>query len=230
MTIGIWVLGDQLWTQQAALQSCESTRNNTPVILIESLNYAKQRRYHRQKLVLIWSAMQHFAEELLAEGWPVTYEIAEDFDQPLKTWVKKNQITELRVMVPNDRPFAQIISNLKLSCEITFIANNHFLWSEETFKEWANSQKSLLMENFYREGRKRFNVLMEGSKPIGGKWNFDKQNRQPPKGKLNTPDALWFEPDKTTQQVIDKVKSIDFPAYGEAEPFRWAVTRQHFKY
>jgi deoxyribodipyrimidine photolyase-related protein len=226
MTIGIWILGDQLWTQQAALQSCEPTRKNTPVILIESLNSAKKRRYHRQKLVLIWSAMRHFAEELRAAGWSVTYEIAEDFDPPLKTWVKKNNITELRVMVPNDRPFTQIIRNLKLSCEVTFIPNNHFLWSEETFKEWAKSQKSLLMENFYREGRKRFNVLMEGSKPVCGKWNFDKQNRQPPKGKLNTPDALWFEPDKTTQQVIDEVKSIDFPAYGEAEPFRWAVTRQ----
>jgi deoxyribodipyrimidine photolyase-like uncharacterized protein len=64
MTIGIWVLGDQLWLEQAALKSCEPKRSNTPVILIESLYYAKQRRYHRQKLVLIWSVMRHFAEEL----------------------------------------------------------------------------------------------------------------------------------------------------------------------
>jgi deoxyribodipyrimidine photolyase-related protein len=100
------------------------------------------------------------------------------------------------------------------------------LWNEEEFKEWAKSQKNLLMENFYREGRNRFNILIEGNKPMGGKWNFYKQNRQPPKGKLNTPDVLWFEPDKTTQEVIDWVKSQNFPAYGDAEPFRWAVTRQ----
>jgi deoxyribodipyrimidine photolyase-related protein len=226
MTTGIWVLGDQLWTQQAAIASCEQKRNNTAVILIESLQYAKQRPYHRQKLVLIWSAMRHFAEHLRAKGWSVTYEIAEDFEAPLKAWVKKNKITELRVMAPNDRPFAQMIESLKLNCEIIFVPNNHFLWSEEEFKEWALAQKNLLMENFYRQGRKRFNILMEGNKPVGGKWNFDKQNRKPPKGKLNTADVLWFEPDKTTQEVIDWVKSPDFPAYGDAEPFRWAVTRQ----
>jgi deoxyribodipyrimidine photolyase-related protein len=226
MSIGIWVLGDQLWTEQAALKSCEPKRSNTPVILIESLYYAKQRHYHRQKLVLIWSAMRHFAKELRDRGWSVTYEIADDFEVPLKAWVKTNNITELRVMAPNDRPFAQMIESLSLSCKITLVHNNHFLWSKEDFQEWAKSQKSLLLENFYREGRRRFDVLIEGNKPVGGQWNFDKQNRKPPKGKLNTPDALWFEPDRTTQAVIDWVKSQDFPAYGEVEPFRWAVTRQ----
>ncbi len=226
MSIGIWVLGDQLWAEQAALASCEQQRNNTPVILIESLQYAQQRRYHRQKLVLIWSAMRHFAEELRDQDWSVTYTIAEDFEAPLCAWVKNNNITELRVMAPNDRPFAQIIRSLKLTCEVTFVPNNHFLWSAQEFKQWAKSKKNLIMENFYREGRKRFDVLMEGNQPVGGQWNFDKQNRKPPKGKLNTPDALWFEPDPITQAVIDWVKSQNFPVYGEAEPFRWAVTRQ----
>ena len=63
MTLGVWILGDQLWTQQAALQSCKQ-KNNVPVIFIESLNHVKVRPYHKQKLVLVWSAMRHFAEEL----------------------------------------------------------------------------------------------------------------------------------------------------------------------
>lgn len=53
MVTGIWVLGDQLWTGQAALSSCEKAKKQTPVILIESPNYARARPYHRQKLVLI---------------------------------------------------------------------------------------------------------------------------------------------------------------------------------
>ncbi|MGQ4647636.1 cryptochrome/photolyase family protein [Lyngbya aestuarii] len=225
MTTGVWVLGDQLWTEQAALSSYFPEKKNTPVILIESLKYAQQRPYHRQKLVLIWSAMRHFAEELRQNNWSVTYEIANDFEAPLQAWVKKHKITELRVMNPNDRPFTQIVNNLKLNCQITLVANNHFLWSSSDFQKWAASQKSLIMENFYRSGRKRFQILMEGNQPVGGKWNFDKQNRQPPKGKLNTPEALWFEPDQTTLEVINTVNSLDFPSYGDAEPFRWAVTR-----
>lgn len=225
MTTGIWILGDQLWTGQAALSGCEEAKKQTPVILIESQNYARQRPYHQQKLVLLWSAMRHFAEELSLAEWTVTYEIADDFETPLKDWIKINKITEIRVMTPNDRPFRQLIKNLQIGCPITFVPNNHFLWSQHNFQQWANSRKSLLLENFYREGRKQFNILMEGNKPVGGQWNFDKQNRKPPKSSLKTPLALGFEPDKITQSVIDEIKMKDFPCYGEIEPFRWAVTR-----
>ena len=172
MAIGIWILGDQLWTGQAALSSCETAKKQTPVILIESRNYARQRPYHRQKLVLIWSAMRHFAEELRSAGWPVTYEIADDFQIPLKDWIDRHKITEVRLMNPNDRPFFQLIKKLELGCPITFVPNNHFLWSREDFQQWANSRKRLLLEDFYRQGRKRFKILMEGNKPIGGQWNF----------------------------------------------------------
>jgi deoxyribodipyrimidine photolyase-related protein len=225
MTTGIWVLGDQLWTGQAALASCAGMKGQTPVLLIESRNYARQRRYHRQKLVLIWSAMRHFAAELRSAGWSVTYEITEDFETPLRQWIRKHDITELRVMQPNDRPFAQLIDQLHLECSIQYHPNNHFLWSTEEFKAWAGCRKRLLLEDFYRAGRKRFGILMQGDQPIGGQWNFDQQNRQPPKGKVMPLPAVWFEPDDITQSVMREIKAQDFPGYGAMQPFRWGVTR-----
>lgn len=221
MTIGVWILGDQLWIEQTALQSCQQ---KVPVIMIESLRHVQARPYHRQKLVLVWSAMRHFAEEL-RQDYQVTYKLAEDFETPLQEWVKENQITELRVMMPNDIPFLQLIQNLKLPCQITLVPNNHFLWNPKEFKKWAKPRKRLLMEDFYREGRRRFQILMQEDKPVGGQWNFDKDNRQPPKGKLNTPPAKWFEPDEITQEAIAHVKSVSFPLYGQVESFRWGVTR-----
>ncbi|MEM8778932.1 MAG: cryptochrome/photolyase family protein [Cyanobacteria bacterium P01_G01_bin.49] len=225
MTIGIWVLGDQLNTKQAALFSCQNNKLTTPVILIESLNYVKKRPYHQQKLVLIWSAMRHFAEELRSEGWQVTYNIQDDFKTPLLQWIEKHKITELRIMRTHNRPFLQLINHLQLNCKITFIENNHFLWSSQDFQQWAHSRKRLLLEDFYRESRKRFDILMEDHQPIGEKWNFDKQNRKPPQNNLETPAPLWFEPDKVTQQVIKDIKSYQLKTYGNIEPFRWGVTR-----
>ncbi|WP_445175494.1 cryptochrome/photolyase family protein [Microcoleus sp.] len=64
MTVGVWILGAQLWQHQAALNRIDD-KSSLPVILIESWQHVQQRRYHRQKLVLIWSAV-HFAEELIA--------------------------------------------------------------------------------------------------------------------------------------------------------------------
>ena len=259
MTVGVWILGDQLWTEQAALQSCKQ-KEGLPVIFIESLNHVRVRPYHKQKLVLVWSAMRHFAAELRDIGYSVSYEIAEDFITPLQAWVKENQITELRVMEPTDKPFLQMVQDLNLQdlnlqdlnlqdlnlqdlnlpCKVTIVPNNHFLWSKEEFQNWAQGRKRLLMEDFYREGRRRFQILMEDNKPIGGKWNLDKENRKPPKGKLNTPPAKWFEPDEITQQVIEHLhklcgnakfdkqcRDVKFyvSTYGEVENFAWGVTR-----
>jgi deoxyribodipyrimidine photolyase-related protein len=128
-------------------------------------------------------------------------------------------------MQPSDRPFDTFLRNLDLPCELDIIPDNHFLWSIDDFKDWAKNRKSLLMESFYREGRKRLDILMEGKEPIGGQWNFDKENRKPPKGKLNTPEPLTFVPDEITQAVIERVESADFATFGEVAPFNWAVTR-----
>ena len=226
MVVGIWILGDRLSKSQSSLQSCRDKKAETPVIFIESSNYVKQRPYHQQKLVLVWSAMRHFAEELKADNWQVTYQITEDFITPLQQWVSENKITELRITLPCDRPFQDSINNLDLDCQITFFPDNHFLWSRQEFQKWAQSRKRLLMEDFYREGRKRFGILMSGKDPIGGKWNYDKQNRQPPKKNLETPARLQFEPDKITQEVIDWVKEKQFSSYGEITPFQWGVTRE----
>ncbi|MEO0537572.1 MAG: cryptochrome/photolyase family protein [Cyanobacteria bacterium P01_A01_bin.123] len=225
MTVGIWVLGDQLWTGQSALASQADQKQNTPVILIEALEHVRARPYHPQKLVLVWSAMRHFAEELHQAGWSVTYELAETFQTALEEWVKVNAINTLVVMTPSDRPFAQYLSTLDLPCQLTQTPNNHFLWSTDDFHQWAKKRKSLLMESFYREGRKRFNVLMSGKDPIGGTWNLDKENRKPPKDDLATPEPCWFTVDDITQQVIERVRGLEIPTFGNVENFGWAVTR-----
>ena len=61
---------------------------------------------------------------------------------------------------------------------------------------------------------------MEDNQPIGGQWNFDKQNRKPPKDGLKTPDPLWFAPDEITLQVIADVEALDIPKYGKIMVFR----------
>ena len=71
MTIGIWVLGDQLNAGQVALASADPASSR--VLLVESTSVLARRAYHRQKLVLVWSAMRHFAAELRAAGWAVDY-------------------------------------------------------------------------------------------------------------------------------------------------------------
>ncbi|MEG4634155.1 cryptochrome/photolyase family protein [Microcoleus sp. AR_TQ3_B6] len=103
MTVGVWILGDRVWQNQAAVNRTDD-KSSLPLILIESCQHVQQPRYHRQKLVLIWSAV-HFAEELRGGGCQVTYTTSGDFEAPLKAWIQAYNITEVRVMAPNHRPF-----------------------------------------------------------------------------------------------------------------------------
>jgi deoxyribodipyrimidine photolyase-related protein len=225
MTIGLWILGDRLDESQTLLELHRDHRQDVAIVLIESLNHIKARPYHRQKLVLVWSAMRHFAAELQAKNWDVSYLIADDFATPLVDWICDQGITKLQVMEPHDRPFRKLLNTLNLPCPIEVIPDNHFLWSQTEFKTWTRGKKKLLLEYFYRAGRQKYKILMDGKEPIGGVWNFDKDNRNPPKTGLNPPPALIFTPDDITQAVIAKVQSLDLPLYGKLEPFTWGVTR-----
>jgi len=228
MAVGIWVLNDQLDPMQAALAS--STPAEARVVLVEAEALLRQRP-HVQKQILFWSAQRHFAQELRQQGWTVDLLEADGHGDALAGWLEQHSIDELRVMEPADRPIRDAIERLGIQCRwrapISWLANNHFLWSPEEFRHWAGSKKQLRMEFFYREGRRRFNVLMDGAEPLGGRWNFDQENRKsPPKG-LQGPPPLWFEPDDLSAVVLEKLERLqsvhNLP--GLARPFRWAVQR-----
>jgi deoxyribodipyrimidine photolyase-like uncharacterized protein len=46
-------------------------------------------------------------------------------------------------------------------------------------RRWAEGRKELRLEHFYRWMRKRTGLLMDDGEPVGGAWNFDKDNRKP---------------------------------------------------
>ncbi len=239
--VGIWVLGDQLHLGQSALAAHRP--GEARVLLIESSSVLSWRAYHRQKLVLVWSAMRHFAALLEAQGWSVDYLETASFSDAVAAWSSAHGIRELHVMEPAERPFRQRVEQALAGLaapvpQLVWQPANAFLWDSDSFAAWAGGYRQLRMELFYRQGRRRWNVLMEGSgpqaTPRGGQWNYDHDNRkQPPRG-LQGPEPLWFEPDGITTAVIEKVERLSgaraatgqSPLPGRSRPFGWAVTRE----
>ena len=228
----IWVLGDQLSLSQAALAAHRPS--DARVVMVESSSVLSRRAYHQQKLVLVWSAMRHFADELRQLGWTVDYLEASTFAEVLPGWIADHAITALHLMEPAERPFRQAIERLRLDTQLVWHASTAFLWSRENFAAWARPYKQLRMERFYQEGRRRFGVLMEpDGTPLGGRWNYDQANRKSPPRGLSGPEALWFAPDACTRSVMAKVQRLNEerahqglpPLPGQREPFRWGVSR-----
>jgi deoxyribodipyrimidine photolyase-related protein len=105
--------------------------------------------------------------------------------------------------------------------------DRHFYCTVRDFAAHAKGRKSLRMEYFYREQRKRHDVLMEGNAPAGGQWNFDADNREAfgANGPGAVPERAEFPPDTITREVIALVQERFAQHPGQLVSFAWPVTR-----
>ena len=62
--------------------------------------------------------------------------------------------------------------------ELKIHPDTKFIDSIEGFSDWSKDKKSLVQEYYYRWLRKKYSLLMDGKNPLGGKWNYDKDNQK----------------------------------------------------
>lgn len=221
----ILILGDQLFAGHRLLADAQPSQ--CVVVMIESLRRVRARRYHKQKVALVLSAMRHYAEALRAAGWTVDYREADSFTAGLQAHVNEFQPQHLLMLEAAEWQARQSQRTLsqRLNTEIVITRNTHFLCEQHPVKEPAG--KKLILENFYRAMRKQFGVLLEDDgSPVGGAWNFDAENRKPYKGKPVPRAPLSFVPDAITQAVFEKVERECPDNIGSTQGFSLAVTRE----
>lgn len=215
----LWILGDQLSPDHAALKKADPA--HCQVLMVESKARGSVMRYHQVKLVLVYSAMRHFAHELREAGWQVDYYSLEDgltFESAMREHVAKHHPEKITLAEPNSFFEEDAITRLgrKLRLKVEFIPTRQFLLPRGDFQAWAKDSKRLLMENHYRRMRKRFGWLMkENGDPEGGQWNFDPENRETfaswkRAGAPRPKTRLHKEPDEITRKVIALVER-EFP-------------------
>jgi deoxyribodipyrimidine photolyase-related protein len=231
----VWILADQLSLTNAALLSARKGVDS--LLFVESRQTFGKLPYHRHRLMLMISAMRHFAAERRAEGWKVDYHhLAEtpDMITALRKHCSVSAPEEILITQPNNHDERLALRSLsgKLNCPLGIIPTAQFLCSEEDFSEMAEGKKRLLMENFYREMRRRTGLLMESDgKPTGGEWNYDVENRATlrdwKKAGSPLPDPLpWPKQDAITRDVALDLERHFPEAPGRAEDFALPVTRK----
>jgi deoxyribodipyrimidine photolyase-related protein len=105
--------------------------------------------------------------------------------------------------------------------------DTHFLCSLREFAAHAQGRKQLRQEYFYREMRQKTGILMQGSEPVGGQWNFDADNRGSfgKHGPGHVPPPTRVAPDAITLEVMDLVQHQLAHHPGSIDQFGWPVTR-----
>jgi len=218
MNRGIYVGFDQLHKEYGPLKSADP--KSDLIILVESQRMLKSRTWHLQRLWFMISAARHFAKELEALGFKVIYLKTETTRSGIESAISDYKLKEIIAAEPNSFRLKQELDGL-----VKFTENDFFLTTTDEFNTWAKSQKSLLMENFYRAQRKRFNILMDGEKPVGGAWNFDKENRLSPPKNYDYPDYLTHPMDDIDREVLAELKNSELSLWGNDPEQTWGTTR-----
>ena len=224
------VLGDQC---SDALSSLRDLEPGDVVLLAEVLDECTYVRHHKQKIVLVLSAMRHFAERLRARGVAVRYV---PLDDPANTHSLRGEVLRAAAAIGADRIVLtepgewRLLSDMRdwheaAGCEVDIRDDHRFLCSIRSFRDWAAGRRSLRLEFFYRDMRRQHAVLMDADDtPEGGRWNFDAENRKrlPPGTAIPKPPR--FPPDATTRAVMALVGSKFAEHFGDLDDFALPVT------
>jgi deoxyribodipyrimidine photolyase-related protein len=225
------ILGDQLSWQLSALSDLDLQRDR--LLMMEVVEENTYVAHHKQKIVLVLSAMRHFASELRERGAVVDYvelDAAENtgsFNSEVLRAVARHDPERLVLTEPGEwRVQAMAQSWAALTGKpVDVRVDGRFFASRERFAKWARGRRTWRMEHFYREMRREHDVLMQGDEPAGGAWNFDAENRKPLPDSSAPPVRRRFMPDETTRGVMALVERR-FPGhFGTLQDFGWPVTR-----
>lgn len=211
----LWLFADQLGP---AVYGGEHSHRE--ILLVEASSALRRRPYHRQKLHLVLSALRHAERDL---GDRATLLKTDTYIDALKWYGRPVLVHE-----PTSHAAEQFVQRLKkqnLVAEV--LPTPTFALPRSEFAEWAGERTRFRMEDFYRDQRRRFDVLMDGPDPVGRRWNFDEENREPPpkkQGTLGAPKPYQPREDDIDEQVRSDLDRMDLNTVGVDGPRLFAVT------
>ncbi len=221
----VLILGDQVSPDIAALR--EADKGTDIVMMAEVADEASYVGHHPKKIAFIFAAMRKFAARLEGDGWKVVYT---KLDDPKNAGSIPGEILrraeefgaqEALVTRPGEWRLIGLLGDMPIP--VHQLEDDRFICSESEFQSWTAGRKSLRMEYFYREMRRKTGLLMEGDKPAGGQWNFDHENRKPAPDEVHHSGPMQFTPDEGVEEVLDLVEARFADNFGQLRPFHFAT-------
>lgn len=225
------ILGDQL---NASHSWYRETRADTLYVIAELKQETNYVKHHIQKICAFFAAMENFAHALSAAGHSVLYLTLDDtkhcdtltmlIDELINTY----KISHFEYQRPDEyRVWAQLKTfGESTTVETSEYDTEHFMLPFAEISTHFVTGKHQTMEYFYRAMRKRYNLLMVDGKPLGGKWNYDAENRNGFKAsdlkELKAP--LIFE--NTITPYLERIKQHNIETIGNTQQtLLWPATR-----
>jgi deoxyribodipyrimidine photolyase-related protein len=163
----IIILPNQLFEDNIIIKN----NPDATIYLVEHPIFFTNYAFHKMKLVLHRSTMKYYFD-YLEKKYKNTIKYIE-YDE----YEKIKKLDNLIVYNPIEH---EIMKEYQKKKNITIIENPNFICNMETLEEYIKEKNILKHNSFYIWCRNKFSILLDkNKKPLGGKWSFDTENRNP---------------------------------------------------
>jgi deoxyribodipyrimidine photolyase-related protein len=224
------ILGDQLDDQHSWFTAVNPEVTFT---MMEVRQETDTVSHHVQKVAATFAAMRSFADHLRSKGHHLIYLGLDDgqnrqsFQDNVIDLIDRHGFGRFEYQFPDEYRLRDNFArwSARLPIQAQACTSEHFLAEQADFERVFQGKKRLLMETFYRDMRKRYDILMENGKPEGGKWNYDKQNRNRYDERLPLPEPHCFQND--VREIVQMVHTAGVQTIGQIDPGHliWPVTK-----
>ncbi len=227
------ILGDQLNIQHSWFSQ---TDDSVFYVIMEIRQETDYVNHHIQKVLAFFQAMRSFADELRGKGHQVIYleldneKNHQSLTSNLEELISSLSINAFEYQQPDefrlDLQLKEFIARQPSTLQTSCYTTEHFMISPEEFLLFFKGKKTFLMENFYRMMRKKHHILMDGGEPLGGKWNYDADNRKKLPNNHRPVEPLTF--DKEVSSLASLLKEQGVHTIGQVNPkaFIWPTNRE----
>jgi deoxyribodipyrimidine photolyase-related protein len=219
-----------VFPHQLFLEHLEAPRG-TVMVLVEPDLFFRQLRFHVQKLVLHRASMRAFEERLRGAGFTTAYvessAQATTEDRLLEVLAAHDVTGVTAYDVVDD----WLERDLRRTCDLAGVTlgveeTPAFLTTDAEVRELFSGVRHPRMQHFYEHQRRRLDVLMDGRRPVGGRWSFDTENRKRLPRDVAVPSWPAAERTGHVEQAQEWV-GREFPDNpGELGDFRWPTTHE----
>lgn len=179
----------------------------------------------------MWS---NFIDEINEKWFSWKFMVAKNYYDSIKKYCIENNFNEVYVIKPSENYVYENFLKIKQKLELDNIKliikedNISFFMNHNEFRNIY--EKPPVMEFFYRNMRKKYNILMDNWKPEWWKWNYDSENRKFDKNHskscdFNLSENNWI---KKAKKYYNVNYSINYPTNrDEAKKLLYYFIKNH---
>ena len=191
------------------------------VYLIEEFLFFKQYNFHRQKVKYHRATMKFYEQYLRESGVKVVYidssnELSDV--QKLMPHLIEHGISEIHFCDVSDNWLETRIKGFGEMVNLIEHETPMFMNSKADIQTYFKNRKHYFQTDFYTQQRKKRRILLDvDSKPIGGKWTYDSENRLKYTKDKIPPEVVFPAKNEFVGEATEYVKANFNSNYGSLE-------------